>query len=275
MAIVCATDFSPGAEHGLRTAAAFARACSERLLLVHVTDLGALAWTGRGLQDQLSQAAAARLIETAEPLVRDGLEVETRALVGRPDERLGELAREVSARLLVMGILGHRPSPRWRVGSLATRLARALPTPVLLAADAAPFEAAARGERALRVLVAVDASASGDAAVAALANLRRLGACDALLLHLCDPGRAPATRAELEARFGAPAGPGTTEIRVEPAVRWLADQIALVAEQERADLVVVGGRRREGLERIRQDSVSEALLRLTPASVLRAPAVGP
>ncbi|MEB2344498.1 MAG: universal stress protein [Deltaproteobacteria bacterium] len=274
MAIVCATDFSPGAEHGLRTAAAFARACGERLLLVHVTDLGALAWTGRKLQDELSQAATARLAEVAAGLASGGLEVETRALVGRPDERIGELAREVSARLLVMGIVGHRPGPRWRVGSLATRLARAVPAPVLLAADAAPFEACAGGRRALRALVAVDASASGDAAAAALASLRRLGACDALLLHLCEPAGAATARAELEARFGAPAGPGTTEIRIEPAVRWLADQIALVAEQERADVVVVGGRQRSGLERIRQDSVSEALLRLAPASVLRAPAGG-
>lgn len=285
MAIVCGTDFSAGAAQAVRTAAAFARAFGERLLLVHVVDVGTLAWAAPRLPDELAQAAAARLAEIAASL--DGIDVETRVLTGTPDETLGELAREAAARLLVVGALGHRSSQRWRIGSLAARLARAAPAPVLLVGDAAPFELCARGERALRVLVAAAPSTSGDAAVGWLATLRRLGACDAVLLHLYEPEREQRrlglrgeADAELEAllcrdlaaRWGDPGGPGATELRAAPVLGWLADTLALAAEREHFDLVLVGGRPRSGLARIRQDSVSEGLLRLAPASVLRVPA---
>jgi len=286
VAIVCGTDFSAGAAHAVRVAAAFARAFGERLVLVHVVDLGALAWAAGQLPEQFARAASERLAELAEPLVRDGLEVETRTLIGTPDEQLADTAREVAARVVITGVLGHRSAERWRVGSLATRLARLAPAPVLLVGDAAPFEQCARGERALRVLVAVSASASGDAAAGWLATLRRLGPCDALLLHVYESARErqrlglprgadaqveAALRGELEERFGGLAGPGETELRVAPITGWVADSLGLVAERERFDVVLVGGRRRGGLARIRQDSVSEGLLRLAPAAVLRVP----
>jgi nucleotide-binding universal stress UspA family protein len=284
LAIVCGTDFSAGAAHALRAAAAFARAFGERLVLVHVVDLGALAWTARQLPDQLAQAARERLSELTGSLAGDGLELETRALVGTPDERIAETARETSASLVVAGVLGHRSAERWRVGSLAVRLARAAPAPVLLVDDGAPFEACARGERSLRALVAVSPTPTGDAAVGWLPTLRRLGPCDALLLHLDETRRRseqarPASEREaelrgaLERRFGTPSGPGRTELRVAPVTGWVADSLALFAEQEAIDLVLVGGRPRSGLARIRQDSVSEALLRMAPASVLRVPAL--
>jgi nucleotide-binding universal stress UspA family protein len=285
LAIVCGTDFSTGAAHAVRAAAAFGRAFGERVVLVHVVDLGALAWVAESLPEEFARAAAERLTALAGSLSREGLEVEARALVGTPDEQLADVAREVSARLVITGVLGHRSAARWRVGSLAARLVRAAPAPVLLVADAAPFELCARGERALRVLVAGAPTASGDAAAGWLATLRRLGPCDALLLHVYDAAReqrrlglGPGTeeveavlRRELEQRVGTPSGPGATEIRVAPVTGWVADSLALVAERERFDVVLVGGRPRGGLARIRQDSVSEGLLRLAPAAVLRVP----
>src|SRR5690606_9810103 len=156
--------------------------------------------------------------------------------------------------------------------------------------DAAPFEACARGERPLRVLVGADPSRSGEAAVGWLATLRRLGACDATLLHVYDPTREHARLGlpgpapvdgdpqvesvllrDLQARLGEVPGPGSTRIQLLPSLDWVGESVASVAEQERYDLVVVGGRRRSGLARIRHDSVSEALLRLAPTSVLRIP----
>jgi sulfoxide reductase heme-binding subunit YedZ len=289
VAIVCGTDFSAGAAHALRVAAVFARALGERLVLVHVVDLGALAWAAGRLPAEIAQAAEARLAELAAPLVEQGLAVETRTLVGTPDEQIAEVARESGARLAVIGVLGNRPATRWRIGSLAARLARAAPVPVLLVADATPFEQCAAGARPLRVLAAAAPSPSGDVAAGWLATLRRLGACDALLLHVYDPGseqqrlglpvRAddgdPAVEAvlrrDLEQRLGALGGPGATEIRATPRLGWVAETLALVAEREHFDLLLVGGRPRGGLSRIRQDSVSEGLLRLAPTSVLRVP----
>lgn len=290
MAVVCGTDFSEGASHAVRVAAALARAWGERLVLVHAVDLGALGWVAPRLREELAQAAEARLAEVAAPLVAQGLAVETAVRVGTPDEQVGAVARACEARLAVVGLLGHRSAERWRIGSRAVRLARAAPAPVLLVPDAAPFEQCARGERALRVLVAAAPPAGGVVAADWLAALRRLGTCDALVLHVYDPirearrrglasrpdGDAPAgleaaLRRELEGQAGAPSGPGATEVRVTPVIGWVAETLALVAEREAFDLVLVAGRPRGGLARIRQDSVSEGLLRLAPAAVLRAP----
>src|SRR5690606_6716945 len=162
VAIVCGTDFSAGAAPAVRVASALARRLGEAR--VHVVDVGAVAGVARRLADELAEAAAARLAELAASLEGEGLTVETRCLTGDPDERIAEVARETAATLVVAGVLGHRSSERWRVGSLATRLARAVPAPVLLVADAEPFERCARGERALRVLVAATPNASGAAA---------------------------------------------------------------------------------------------------------------
>src|SRR5690606_33423936 len=189
MAIVCGTDFSEHAERAARVAAAFARAVGEPLVLVHVVDLVALGWVDPSLTTRFTEVATERLADLATRLGNDGLEIETRALVGTPEDELATVAEERSALLLVVGVLGYRSEERWRIGSLATRLARSAPTPVLVVADAAPFEACARGERPLRVLVGADPSRSGEAAVGWLATLRRLGACDATLLHVYDPTR--------------------------------------------------------------------------------------
>ena len=290
MAIVCGTDFSPGAAHAVRTAAAFARAFGERLVLVHVVDVGVLGWAAEGLTQELCKAAEARLAEEASALRAQGIEVETRALAGSPAERLVEAAREGPARLAVFGVHGQHRAERWRAGSLAARLARAAPVPVLLVSDAEPFERCARGERALRVLLAAAPNASGDAAAASLATLRRLGPCDALLLHVYEPGReaqrlglsagAPdkieeVLRREIAERAGELPGPGRTELRAMPRIGWIADSLALVAEREGFDLILVGGRRRSGLARIRQDSVSEGLLQMAGTSVLRVPVAEP
>src|SRR5690606_7215358 len=177
----------------------------------------------------------------------EGVAVETRCLKGEPDERIAEVARETAATLVVAGVLGHRSSERWRVGSLATRLARAVPAPVLLVADGEPFERCARGERPLRVLVAAAPNASGAAAAGWIPTLRRLGPCDVLLLHVHEgkPGEvdADALRERLAVASG-PDGAGETEVRVVPVVGWVADTLALVAEREGFDLVMVGGRPR-------------------------------
>jgi len=280
VAIVCGTDFSAGAAPAVRVASAFARQLGEPLVLVHVVDVGAIACVARRLADELAEAAAARLAELAASLEGEGLTVETRCLTGDPDERIAEVARETAATLVVAGVLGHRSSERWRVGSLATRLARAVPAPVLLVADAEPFERCARGERALRVLVAATPNASGAAAAGWIPTLRRLGPCDVLLLHVHEGKPGDVDVEALRERLAVPsddavrsdeADRGETELRGVPVVGWVADTLALVAERDDFDLILVGGRPRSGLARIRQDSVSEGLLRAAPGSVLRVP----
>jgi nucleotide-binding universal stress UspA family protein len=286
MSVVCGTDFSGGAHHAVRVAALFARSFAERLVLVYVVEDDLVA----GPVATPSSAAQARLDEIARPLRDAGLEVDARIEVGNSDEKLADVAEQLQASLVVVGFLGRRSSERWRAGSLPARLGRSTPAPVVVVRDAEPFEASARGERPLRVLVTVDFSLASDAAVGWLASLRGLGTCELTLFHAYDPvrewsrlglpGRASVGGSadieailvrDLSARAADLISMERVSVRVVPSVDWTAETIACVAERERFDLVVVGGQRRRGLARIAHDSVSERLFSLAPASVVRVP----
>jgi len=286
MAIVCGTDFSENAQQAVRVAAVFARAEKEPLVLVHVRDDEPAV----GTVDAWSKAALGRLEDTARVLRAGGLEVDTRVLVGTPDEKLAEIGEALRAALIVVGFLGRRSAERWRAGSLPARLARSTAVPVLVVRDAEAFEASARGERPLRALVAADFSLASDAAVTWSSSLRLLGPCEITLLHSYDPVRE-------WSRFGIPGRPvvdgsaeietifvrdlkaraadvlseGAVEVRAVASLDWTAETLASTAEREEFDVIVVGGHRRRGYARIAHDSVSERLLALAPASVVRVP----
>jgi len=291
MSILCGSDFSPGADHAVRTAAAFARAFGEPLVLAHVVDSAALGWARDAVAMQCTEAASRGLAEVAARCIGPDLDVTMRVELGAPDEELAALAREHEVRLLVIGLLGWRSAARARVGSVATRLAHAAPVPVLLVRDAGPFEACAGGARPLRVLLGVDLSSSTDASVAWLATLARLGPCELVLqhfydplaerrrlglhgpvrLHASDPEVERMLQHELRARIGDPLGSGAAELRVSARPAWIGEGLIETAEREHFDLIVVGGRRRGGLAAIRHESVSERVLRMAPTAVLRVP----
>ena len=288
MPVVCGTDFSENAEQAIRVGASLARGLNEGLVLAHVSEAEAIA-EAAGVLDACCRTAAERLEDRAEPLRRD-LTVETQVLVGTPDERLAELGESLAARALVVGFLGRRAADRWRSGSVAARLARSTPVPLFVVRDAEPFEASVRGERALRVLLAADFSLASDAAVGWLPTLLRIGRCDATLLHVYDPVREwsrlgmtgrPASEGsgeiesillrDLRERAKSLLAEHSSNLRVLSSLEWTAETLAQVTEREGFDVVVLGGHRRRGLARITHDSVSERLLALAPASVVRVP----
>jgi nucleotide-binding universal stress UspA family protein len=240
--------------------------------------------------DAWSIAARGRLEEIAKSLRGGGLEVEARVVVGTPDEKLAEIGETPGVHLAVVGFLGRRSADRWRAGSLPARLARSIAVPVLVVKDAEAFEACARGGRPLRVLLAADLSLASDAAVGWLGSLRRLGPCEITLLHSYDPvrewsrlgvrGRAsiegsPEVEAillrDLRARLKGVLADDEVAIRILPSLDWTAETLASAAEREGFDVIVLGGHRRRGLARIAHDSVSERVLALAPASVVRIP----
>jgi nucleotide-binding universal stress UspA family protein len=288
MPVVCGTDFSENAQQALRVAARLAGALKERLVLAHVVEREALAESA-GLLDAWCRAAEQRLEAQAAPLRRE-LEVEARVLAGTPDECLAELAESVGAACVVVGFLGRRGAERWRSGSVPARLARSTPVPLLVVRDAEPFEAAASGERRLRVLVAADFSLASDVAVGWLPWLLRLGRCDVVLLHVYDPVREwsrlglagrPASEGsgeiesillqDLQERTKTLVDEHGAQVRVLASLEWAADTLAQLAEREPFDVIVLGGHSRKGLARILHDSVSERILGLAPASVVRVP----
>jgi nucleotide-binding universal stress UspA family protein len=209
-------------------------------------------------------------------------------LEGAAPRSLLELARARGAVLVVVGSQGHGASPLLRVGGTSERIALESNVPVLVARDAAPFERWLRGERPLRVVAGVDFTASAAAAWRWLKLIRVAGPCDVVAAHLYYAeeaaarygGRAGATRRahggveELLARdllsfLGELPGSGTFTARAQVALGRLADHLVELAEEERADLIVVGTHHRHHAARLW--SVSGGVLHLARTAVATIP----
>ena len=140
--IIAATDFSDGAEEGLRQALALAIQHQARIMLVHVlpplvtpnplldefvVNQTTLALR-QGLQESCQKALDERRRQAA-PLVN----LETRLLEGDPSRELTRLAKEEQADLLVMGSTGVSGLAETVFGSTAQKMVRKAPCSVLVA----------------------------------------------------------------------------------------------------------------------------------------------
>jgi nucleotide-binding universal stress UspA family protein len=286
--IVCGTDLSGRSRPALQTAAALARRTGEALWLVHVA-VG-VELLERDCRERLVDAAYAALdreVERVAEAVPAG--VQRRVFVGNAVREVLALAAAERAGLVIVSSQGHAASPLHRVGGTSERIALESPTPVLVVRDAAPFEAWARGERPLRVVVGVDFTASSLSALRWVKTLRRAGPCDVVLAHVyegvdvlrrygrqgvpslveADPGVERMLERDVEALAGDLGGEGKVEVRARLALGRLADHLVQLADDERADLVAVGTHHRRGPARLW--SVSSAVLHLGRMSVATVP----
>jgi nucleotide-binding universal stress UspA family protein len=161
--IICGTDFSANAKRAADVAAALAKLLGAPLRLVHASVIPSSPST-----DEHLRAEAQRLQD-------GGAEINAEVIEGDADQVLVQVALQHSARLVVVSSLGRRVPARWLIGSVAERTAESATVPTLVVRDAAPFEAWALGERALKVFVGADFTASSDAALRWVAALRQLG----------------------------------------------------------------------------------------------------
>jgi nucleotide-binding universal stress UspA family protein len=122
--IVVATDFSPASEPALRVALDYARRLGARLHIIHVR------WPGAdpGPDGRLEALASSA-----------GVPVTTTALAGTPASQIVEYARAHDATLIVIGTHGRTGVSRALIGSVAERVVRTAPCPVLVVpGDARP-----------------------------------------------------------------------------------------------------------------------------------------
>lgn len=163
--------------------------------------------------------------------------------------------------------------------------------PTLVVRDAAPFEAWARGERALKVFVGADFTASSDAALRWVAELRQLGPVEivagyvdwppeeAARLGVSGPlglrGNPPAMQGVLERDLHEKVARilGSENVRVTVRGNWGRADMPLVemAIEAQADLVVIGTHQWHGLDRLRHGSISRGVLHHAPMSVACVP----
>ncbi|HVE83821.1 MAG TPA: universal stress protein [Myxococcales bacterium] len=293
MAILCGTDFSEPAARAARVAAQLAARRHVDLDLVHVIRPGD--FDDEAARDAALRRAGAQLHADARELGSLGQNVHTDVSPGVPDEALPAMAEGRKAELLVLGALGRRPPSRWKLGTTAERAVRGSPVPTLVVRDSRPFEAWFRGERSLKVVVAVDFSRRSDAALAWVAGMRALGPMDVTALHVYSPGEererlgmnVPASLAgpnpeveevlarQLAHRIWGPGGPGDLKLELRAGAGRVADALVAEAEALRADLVVVGTHQREGMDRLRHGSVSRDVLHGAQASVAVVPGPAP
>jgi nucleotide-binding universal stress UspA family protein len=148
--ILMATDFSSGAEAARQVAMSLARAHGAELLLVHVYE-DALRHTyveGRTLTSlgelQASQRewAETELAARAAEARSAGVAARSVLLTGSAAEQIAEAARSHGADLLVIGTQGRTGLDRLLLGSVAERVVRLAPCPVLTVKDDAGTERA-------------------------------------------------------------------------------------------------------------------------------------
>jgi nucleotide-binding universal stress UspA family protein len=284
MVIVCGTDlFAPSLE-AARAAAALAARWKEPLELVHVLENAGAETAER------RRAIEATLEKEAERLAAElGVEVSARMGTGIPDHELCTAAQGAS--LLVVGALGRRMSTRWRLGSVAERLAQTATVPLLVVRDARAIEAWTREERALVVVLGLDGGTTSASARRALSELRRRDHCDVIEAHVYDAAAEPrrhdmwsteeqgeeravierGLERHLHARAGELPGRGALRFRAMPAVQGVAETLVALAAEEHADLLVLGSHRRGPIGRRLRGSVSMAVLSLAATNVLCVP----
>jgi len=291
MTILCGTDFSQEGSSALRLAAQLAARMNAPLHLVHAVALRESDLVDQGTRAELARNHRQRLVDQAEQLKQPGLQVFFHVAEGAPDELLLRFGSELSASLIVVGALGHRRKSSWQLGSHADRLAQRSHIPVLVVRDGGSLEAWARDERPLRVVLGADLTASTDAAMQWINSLARFGRIEVTAAHLYWPPEqynrlglsgvrdyiqpVPIVTAtlerDLESHLGK-LGKGTLKnVRIEPHLGRIGDRLATIAQQEQADLVVVGSHDR-GAARVWEGSVSRIVIQQAQCSVACVPA---
>ncbi|HEU4367758.1 MAG TPA: universal stress protein [Methylomirabilota bacterium] len=135
--LVCATDFSEAAAAAERQAGALARVLGAELLLLHVASEAPL-WREtlgtpavRAVFEAQRKWATDTLAERAVALAAQGVSSRSLLKVGVPWEEIVRVAGDEGAEMIVMGTQGRTGLDRLLLGSVAERVVRRAPCPVL------------------------------------------------------------------------------------------------------------------------------------------------
>ena len=135
--ILVPVDFSDSSARALRHAAGRVAECSGSLVIVHVVpaDYG---WSGigrdesRDLDRSLQRQAANRLRAFADEHVGHNVAADLEVRSGQPAEEILSSARESKCESIVLSTRGLAGLDRYLIGSVADRVARLAPCPVVL-----------------------------------------------------------------------------------------------------------------------------------------------
>jgi nucleotide-binding universal stress UspA family protein len=297
--VVYGTDLTRTSEPAWREALLVARLFEAEVVLVHAVPTALLVPPGEFAAPELYR----QVIEAAREHARAGIErlqdavpapvpkIRYRIEPGPPALRILEAIREEAGDLVVVGTHGRTGLRRVVLGSVADRLVRLAPCPVLTVGAQAGSR---RGPRPTleRIVYATDFSPSARAAWPWVVALARAAGAEVDLVHvtlvpaaeqgvpvevlgrmaqaLDEEGRA---NAEAFLRDG-PLDRERVHVVVGPGVA--ADQVLRVARTRAADLVVMGTHGWSGVLRWMLGSVAQHVVQAAPCPVLTVgPAAGP
>jgi len=289
--ILCGTDFSENAGEAAAVAAALGKQLKEPVALVHAVEKPYLLSPGAEVMKWLMSSRRKSLAQEAERLRKTGANVHETISYGPADEVLVDLANKGQTRMLVVASQGRRGVERWFLGSISERTAERAKVPTLVVRKGSAFAAWIRGDRPLKVFVAFNFTSTSEAAVHWIEELQAIGPCEVVVGYVAEPpaqqtplgnasslphfGLSPEGRALLERnlkeRVTDLLGPTPFRARLESNWSRPESRLAELAQEEGADLLVLGSHQYHGFERLWHSSVSRGLLHRATMSVAVVP----
>ena len=281
--ILLATDFSKPARRAFTYALRLSTVLQTRLILLHVVKAppGFETWSPsarRSLGPLKTKALLelGRMVRTAED---DGVRTQYKLVVGIPEDSILKIAKESRPDVIAMGTHGRTGWDRLQLGSTAEAILRQAPCPVLTvhAAIAADFPLRLHRVQLSRLLVAMDFSASSEAALRSAAKLAPLLNGRAVLVHAFDPStpRLEHTRGgashRAEQRLQKVISASQADQVVSDKIVTPGDPVEVILDQAkrvRTDLIVMGTNGRRGMHRLVLGSVAESVVRRAGCPVL-------
>jgi nucleotide-binding universal stress UspA family protein len=289
--VLSAVDFSERSRDALRWAGAFAARFHARLTVQSAVDPllaeAARMKLGQDLaktdtEPALHEFVASTWPDGAAPGVQTTLEIP----VGDPATAIVETAISEAADLIVMGTQGLGGIRKWMLGSTTERVLRRTPVPVLVVPARASGDPGVQPTLDVtRILAATDFSDASNAAVQYAAALARHLSATLILAHVVEPLTVPQqwrslveesdeirvanARDRLNALAAQDCGPQPCEVIV--SVGRAADVIDAIAEECRAQLIVMGLNSDQGPFSPRPGSIAYRVLASTTIPVLVVP----
>jgi nucleotide-binding universal stress UspA family protein len=283
--ILHATDLSSASRPAWAHAQQLGRLFDAEILLLHVVSVVPVPLTaylpGKLVEElrKIEVSKARTQLDTLLEGPRDPrLKTQVRIELGTPTSRILELAREEDADLIVIGTHGHSGLGRVLLGSVADRVVRLAPCPVVTVP--AGVDPPLSSARITRICYATDFSPSAQAAWPWVFALAEAAGADVDLVHVTplpvpDKDLAPDALGQM-ARLLHEQGQAEAErflrdcplprerIRVIIGRGMVSDQILSSARDRGADLIVMGTHGWSGLIRWTLGSVSHHVIQATP-----------
>ena len=272
--IVCAVDFSDVSAAALRFASQFAELGQAHLIAVFADWFEAPPYFTEGdvaeLRRQFRDATAdaeRRLAEFVAATVGDkAAAMETKTLEGSPAPAILGAAAQAGAGMVVMGTHGRTGWNRWTMGSVAERVLRESPVPVMTVRKPA-------GDALRRILCPVnDTEVSRQALCKAVEMAARLGAT-LTVLHVTEPQASHPVN-DVCAWVGVDARANCT---IRELVRHgdPAEEIVAMSRDGAFDLIVLGAPHRRFFEGMILGSTTLRVVRHAECPVLTVPGQHP